>query len=38
MKPPKASATRMSQTVGSMLAIPPRVSNWSMAGSPVLET
>ena len=38
MKPPKASATRISQTVPSMLAMPPRVSSWSMAGSPVLET
>ena len=38
MKPPKASATRMSQTVPSMLAMPPRVSSWSMAGSPVVET
>ena len=38
MKPPNASATRISQTVASMLAMPPRVSSWSIAGSPVLET
>ena len=38
MKPPKASATRISQTVASMLAMPPRVRSWSMAGSPALET
>ena len=38
MKPPKASATRISQTVPSMLAIPPRESSWSIAGSPLLET
>ena len=36
--PPKASAARISQTVPSMLSIPPRVSSWSTAGSPVVET
>ena len=38
MNPPKASATRMSQTVPSMLAMPPRESSSSTAGSPVAET
>ena len=36
--PPKASATRISQTVPSMLSMPPRVSSWSTAASPVVET
>ena len=36
--PPKARAARISQTVTSMLSIPPRVSSWSTAGWPVSDT
>lgn len=38
MKPPNASATRMSQTVPSMLAMLPRLRSSSRAGSPVVAT